>query len=425
MLALAILASGAAAVELMSSAPLTAAHEAHYTVSESDSEPLASIGINSRGSMTMMRSAGSARAWSGAEPKDRTSKAEDRPLISEERPLSLAVVVVRCGESLEWLEHLGAFVPPPFHLARVHIVQKCASMRESAEALTARLGGPHHGGAPPAIAVTNLKNVGSELYGYVTHIIDYYDNLEDYTAFLSGHPTSSFDFCNLGDFLKVALDRGYAGLGFHYSQSSTNGFVRMDSCPGRGVALGGPHDHGVTVGISGSQFIANRSAIHKSKVEVFHEYQKCFDSLLEATDMESDEALPGAADSARWEHYGHMLFGMPRVLPDQKVASCTERHSSNYQDIVMPFLSVLPLWSPVRLSAICLALILPTCLAFFLCSSQADTFLADTVEMHYRTGGFHAVWMRALSGASEADVINSRGVWKEMMSPTRAKEQHC
>jgi len=409
MLALAILASGAAALGLISSAPLNAAFEAHYPVSESDSEPLASIGINPQGFMTVLKPAGSAGAWDGAE--------------AEDRPLSLAVVVVRCEESLEWVKNLGAFVPPPFHLARVHIVQKC--MRESAGALAALLGGPHNGVAPPLMAVSNLKNVGSELYGYVTHIIDYYDNLEDYTAFMSGTPRSSFDFCNLGDFLKVALDRGYAGLGFHYSQSSTNGFVRMESCPGRGVPLGGPRDHGVTVGMAGSQFIANRSAIHKSKVEVFHEYQKCFDSLLEARDMESDQVVPGAVESTRLEHYGHMLFGMPRVLPDQKVASCTDRHSSNYQDIVMPFLSVLPLWSPLRLSAICLALILPTCLAFFLCNSQADTFLADTVEMHYRNGGFHAVWMRALSGASEADVINTRGVWKEMALPTRNKAQDC
>lgn len=295
----------------------------------------------------------------------------------EERPLSLAIVVARCEESLEWVKKLRDYVPPPFHLARLHVVEKCPGKHAKSAALDSLLRGPNVGHAPPPLlTVSDLRNVGSQLYGYVTHIIDYYNHLEDFTAFLSGTPESSFDLCNFPNFLHVAMERSYAGLGFHYSQGSTNGFLLMDSCPGRGVPL---HDAGVTVGISGSQFIASRDAIRYSNIEVFHEYRKCFESLPEVTrpdgmkKVEWDQVVPGASECTRWEHYGHMMFGMPRVLSDQKVVPCSDRRTTNYPRLVMPLLAVLPLWSPLRLFAICLALIVPMFVILCLCNPSKAT----------------------------------------------------
>jgi len=314
----------------------------------------------------------------------------------EERTVSLGIVVVRCEESLEWVQKLGEFVPPPFYIARVHVVEKCPGMHAESAVLHSLLRGPHSGAPPPLVTVTNLKNVGAELYGYVTHIIDYYEHVEDYTAFLSGSPNATFDLCNFAQFMQVAVEREYAGLGFKYGQGSTNGFVLMDSCPGRGVPL---HDAGVTVGIYGSQFIASRSAIHFSRVEVFREYRKCFESLPEVRRprgikrVQWDEVAPGAAECAKWEQHGHMLFGMPRVLPDQKVLPCTDRPSTTYPALVMPLLSVLPLWSPFRLLTMCLALIMPIFLTLWLCNpSQVGakqlTNSAAQVQKDCFHGGF-------------------------------------
>jgi hypothetical protein len=90
----------------------------------------------------------------------------------------MEVVVARYNESLDWV---AATVPPA---CLVTVYNK---------------GDPLAGGVPGRPAdfgggcdVATLPNVGREAHTYLHHIVTHYDDLDDHTIFLQGHP---FDHC--------------------------------------------------------------------------------------------------------------------------------------------------------------------------------------------------------------------------------------
>ena len=89
----------------------------------------------------------------------------------------MEVVIARCNESLDW----AASTLPAGCLLTVY------DKGESPPATP--VGG---GEFPSGCDVVKLPNVGREAHTYLHHIVAQYDDLDDHTAFLQGHP---FDHC--------------------------------------------------------------------------------------------------------------------------------------------------------------------------------------------------------------------------------------
>jgi len=240
---------------------------------------------------------------------------------------SVAVVVVHCDEPIKYISQLPGAVPLPFHLTRIHVVEKCCH-KGSCETLPNVSG--VRGLPPPRVEATFQKNVGLALYGYTEHISMNYNQLEDFTAFLEGDSISTtFDLCDIPGFLQVAYKRGYAGMGFRYGQSNTLGWLQLPSCSGKPVSLGGKS--GRTVNVYNGAFLASRSAIHHTPLEAFQRIDACFGSDKDAVphanlvEVKNHRKIPGFLEGNFFEQSGHLLFGMPLELPDQGIKPCGSR----------------------------------------------------------------------------------------------------
>jgi len=274
---------------------------------------------------------------------------DDRVTLKETS--TLALVVVRCSETLDWLPSFWKEVPDNFRLSRVHVIEKCAGAKacnkaseigKIDKALQVEASLKLHTGKPkgrvpmiPRIEVTCLKNVGMSLYGYIHHIVENYDKLEDYTFFTAGAYEKTFDLCDVPQFLELAQRRGFAGAGFHYSKGTTLGsWDPLPSCRARGprtaITFGAA---GSTLSISGNNFIASRGAVRHSSRGNYSKLVKCFETLQpkkRPTGIDDEQwhlIMPGRMENLYWEEAGHILFGMPRHLPAQDIASCKGNRS--------------------------------------------------------------------------------------------------
>lgn len=262
--------------------------------------------------------------------------------VDDQAAFSLALVVVRCNETLDWLSSFWHVVPENFRLNRVHVIEKCAgatSCRKAAEIgkidkafqveASAKIRSST-GNVPmiPRVDVTCQKNVGMGLYGYVHHIVENYNSLEDYTFFSAAAYDKSFDLCDVPQFLDLAQRRGFAGVGFQYTEGKTLGrWDPLPSCRGSGLAMKFG-TAGATLGVSGNNFIASRGAIRHSKKGTYSKLTRCFHGLKprrRPVGIEEDQwrlMVPGRMENTYWEEAGHMFFGMPRRIPKQDVIPC-------------------------------------------------------------------------------------------------------
>jgi len=277
---------------------------------------------------------------------------------------SLALVVTRCNESLDWLPRLWTAVPSDFRLTRVHVVEKCRGQDSGSydasrvgscrpadtvaqldavllKAIAARKAPVRGGATLPHINVTCERNVGLATYGYIRHIVSNYEHLEDYTLFLDAQDPSDdkegilgYDFCDVPTFLEVARQQGYARLGFSYASHSgpsslmSHMEVSPLGCQGKSAEL---LERGPTTSIRGNRFVASRGAVHHTSKAAYGSIASCFESLpvrhrpFNVSDSDWRSLMPGHAQSMLFEEAGHLLFGMPHFLPDQLAVPCGPR----------------------------------------------------------------------------------------------------
>jgi hypothetical protein len=236
---------------------------------------------------------------------------------------SIAIVVVRCNETLDWMQALPHMVPRAlFQTPRVHLIEQCRHM--------------HQAGIPKIPNISNLvvsyrKNTGMAVAGYLHHIINDYSQLADYTVFTESKQDTA-SICEWPQFLRVALSRGYAGIGHFYGSGSVSDALTLPSCrtkPGGDptIVLHGfqPLGQSKTMNdqdpkvIFGNHFIVSRKAMHATPLSVFEEIYGCFESLPERarppglSKVQWEELIPGRAENGMWEHYGSRLFGFQNV----------------------------------------------------------------------------------------------------------------
>merc|ERR1712150_199443 len=117
-------------------------------------------------------------------------------------PVELVIVVFR--ERLAWIEHVVARITPRPHvrlLCKGHVIQdpRC-----------------HY-----------LDNVGTEEYGFISHILENYDRLAPITVFLNGNPCNSAFDCVSWRSLNYVLKH----IGTPQVQVVFSGFAAMRVAP--------------------------------------------------------------------------------------------------------------------------------------------------------------------------------------------------
>jgi len=127
------------------------------------------------------------------------------------------------------------------------------------------------------LPVVSLPNVGRESHTYLTHIIDNYHTLDDYTVFLQGRP---FDHSpNLLRDLADLIKRIESGEKLNYENLSNN-FLdsNISGCPHhRGLPLISCYNRLFESSIqnrpfkfsAGAQFLVSREAIHRRPLEFY------------------------------------------------------------------------------------------------------------------------------------------------------------
>jgi hypothetical protein len=163
------------------------------------------------------------------------------------------LVVARFNENLHWLHEVKGW--------GLKVINKGEPLD------------PHH--LPSGAELTSLPNQGREAGTYLHHIVEHYDRLADFTAFVQGHP---FDHnpellteLNLGLF-----GRAFSFFTIHATADELGEFGAVVRCQ----RDGSPHHGGLAIpqmaerhGVSvpdegwvfspGAQFVVSRRAIHR------------------------------------------------------------------------------------------------------------------------------------------------------------------
>ncbi len=83
---------------------------------------------------------------------------------------TLELVVARCHEDLRWLRRVpGSIGMTVYDKSGMSLPQNVVPLREG-------------------LRMRSLENVGREAHSYLTHLVEYYDDLAEITVFAQGHP---------------------------------------------------------------------------------------------------------------------------------------------------------------------------------------------------------------------------------------------
>ena len=128
-----------------------------------------------------------------------------------------------------------------------------------------------------------LNNVGKEGHTFATHILNYYDNLSDYTIFLQGYP---FDHCK--DVINIFINSSICNKNFHEDYIMLSHNIRKcttEKCEShRGIPLKKVYDvlfpesttcRNISFG-PGAQMIVSKNRIHSYSLDM---YTKIVDML--------------------------------------------------------------------------------------------------------------------------------------------------
>ncbi|CAE7896164.1 unnamed protein product [Symbiodinium necroappetens] len=138
-------------------------------------------------------------------------------MLDGRRPMTVDIVLPRCGEDLSWLAN-GSLLQLLPARTRVFVYEKCGGDASFVEYLSMRLESHIqliHTQLDDAVdPATGLAARRDECTAYLSHVVREYDNLGDMTLFLHGDPSDHTPFGLLNILLRGISLGTFAGLDF-------------------------------------------------------------------------------------------------------------------------------------------------------------------------------------------------------------------